>query len=619
MERRTTIKLLAKSLLCAACGFALTACVDDKYDVDSIDLTMGLGSDGLGMTLGATENIYLKDILNVDEDDLWNVDGNNLFYLVQHGTTSFDYTVQEVTTKIDEANLSPEADLFKFESSGLTGSIQLPADQPLSQVLPSFVNGEVEGKDDFNFSMTEIGDDIKHVKSITPKSSTSRFKLVLNILSNTGNTDDFYIKSVKGMSITFPDFVKSKDLTNQVKKIEDKLPAEHTNSLLLGYISLDEIYLSDEDLGMPVENGTINLEDNKIKMKGQFDICTKRNVTLGPGSYITVQLKVTLEGNEPQDGKILVDLDKVSGEYNPPVTVGDVAPFDIAEQLPDFLKDNTVTIDVANPTIKFNVDLSEVPMSFEFQGKMWGVGKNEQPTSAPIYFPKQTAGYATLKKHDRSGVYFYQGNSPYDPNGVPAGVNKYDIPTLSKLIDPIPEYIKVEMPKNSVKILQGELNTITLGSTYHAGIDYDIFIPFEFNHRLSILYRDTTDCMNKDLKDYQAKGVTVTADAYNEIPLKLIAELKTLDVNGNEIPLAAPATANIEAAPNNGTSKTTPITINVTFNDQADLSRVDRFVFRITAAASQAEGQPRKLLSNQYLKLSKILLRLNGSIVGDFN
>ena len=105
MARRTTIKLLAKSLLCAVCGFALTACVDDKYDVDSIDLTMGLGSDGLGMTLGATEKIYLGDMLNVDEDDLWHKDANNLFYLVQNGTTSFNYHVQDVTTKIDEAKL----------------------------------------------------------------------------------------------------------------------------------------------------------------------------------------------------------------------------------------------------------------------------------------------------------------------------------------------------------------------------------------------------------------------------------------------------------------------------------------------------------------------------------
>lgn len=616
MARRTTIKLLAKSLLCAVCGFALTACVDDKYDVDSIDLTMGLGSDGLGMTLGATEKIYLGDMLNVDEDDLWHKDANNLFYLVQNGTTSFNYHVQDVTTKIDEAKLTPTVEVFNFDRTGFPVPVTLGAGNSLSQI-PGFDLSKVEAKEDFNFSMSGIMGDIVSLKSIVPKESSSRFKLILEILSNSG-TQDFYIKRIEGMKITFPDFIKSDELTGQTKTFDDLSPSAQTNRLELGTVSLDEVRLSEDELGMTIENEQIELA-GEIKMEGKFDICTKRNVTLSTGSFINVRLTVALEGSAPENGKILVALDKVSGVYNPTVHVGDVAPFNIAEQLPDFLKDNTVKIDVANPTIKFNVDLSEVPMSFQFQGKMWGLDKNGQATSEPIYFPKQTAGYATLNKHDRAGVYFYQGNSPYDPDGVEAGANIYDVPNLSKLIDPIPENIKVDMPDGSVRIKQGELNTITLGRDYNAGIDYEIFIPFEFNSKLNILYRDTTDCMNDDLKDYQASGVTVTAEAKNTVPLKLTVELKALDIWGNEIALAHPATGTIEAAPSNNGEKTSPFSVNVTFKQPSDLSRVDRFAFLVKAAADQPDGQQRKLTSEQFLQLSKILLRLNGQIIGDFN
>ena len=616
MARRTTIKLLAKSLLCAVCGLAFTGCVDDKYDTDSIDLTMGLGSDGLGMTLGATEKIYLGDMLNVDEDDLWHVDGNNLFYLVQNGTTSFNYHVQDVTTKIDEAKLTPTVEVFNFDRTGFPVPVTLGAGNSLSQI-PGFDLSKVEAKEDFNFSMSGIMGDIVSLKSIVPKESSSRFKLILEILSNSG-TQDFYIKRIEGMKITFPDFIKSNELTGQTKTFDDLSPSAQTNRLELGTVSLDEVRLSEDELGMTIENEQIELA-GEIKMEGKFDICTKRNVTLSTGSFINVRLTVALEGSAPENGKILVALDKVSGVYNPTVHVGDVAPFDIAEQLPDFLKDNTVKIDVANPTIKFNVDLSEVPMSFQFQGKMWGLDKNGQATSEPIYFPKQTAGYATLNKHDRAGVYFYQGNSPYDPNGVEAGANTYDVPNLSKLIDPIPESIKVDVPDGSVHIKQGELNTITLGRDYNAGIDYEIFIPFEFNSKLSILYRDTTDCMNDDLKDYQASGVTVTAEAKNTVPLKLTVELKALDIWGNEIALANPATGTIEAAPSNNGEKTSPFSVNVTFKNPSDLARVDRFAFLVKAAADQPDGQQRKLTSEQFLQLSKILLRLNGQIIGDFN
>ena len=184
---------------------------------------------------------------------------------------------------------------------------------------------------------------------------------------------------------------------------------------------------------------------------------------------------------------------------------------------------------------------------------------------------------------------------------------------------PIPQSIRVEMPEGSVNIKPDEVNTVGLDRDYNSDIDYDVYIPFEFNSKLNILYRDTTDCMNDDLKDYQSKGITITANAHNTVPLKLVAELLVLDVNGNVIPLAQPALGYIDAAPGNDASKETLFSADIIFKDPADLSRTDRFVFRITAAADQPETQSRKLLSSQYLKLSKILLRLNGPIIGDFN
>ena len=39
----------------------------------------------------------------------------------------------------------------------------------------------------------------------------------------------------------------------------------------------------------------------------------------------------------------------------------------------------------------------------------------------------------------------------------------------------------------------------------------------------------------------------------------------------------------------------------------------------LAAAADQPADETRKLTSEQYLQLSKILLRLKGQIIGDFN
>ena len=111
--------------------------------------------------------------------------------------------------------------------------------------------------------------------------------------------------------------------------------------------------------------------------------------------------------------------------------------------------------------------------------------------------------------------------------------------------------------------------------------------------------------MNDDLKDYQASGVTISAEAKNTVPLKLIAELKALDIWGNEIALATPAIGTIEAAPANNGEKISPFSVNVTFKQPSDLSRVDRFAFRVSAAADQPADETRKLTSEQYLQLSK--------------
>lgn len=63
------MKQWAKVCLALSLGLPLTACVDDSYDASKdIDMTMGLGSQGLQLKLGNTENIMLADLLEEDEN-----------------------------------------------------------------------------------------------------------------------------------------------------------------------------------------------------------------------------------------------------------------------------------------------------------------------------------------------------------------------------------------------------------------------------------------------------------------------------------------------------------------------------------------------------------------------
>lgn len=637
MVNRTTTKLLAKGLLCAACSLFFTACIDDKYDMDSVDMTMGLGSEGLGMTLGATEDIKLKDMLNVDEDDLWAVDGNNLFYLVQHGTTSFNYHIGKADIYMDKVALQPEFNIFDYNRMGLTTQVTLSGGQSLKDL--GYSVPEATAKEAYSLDMVNVDENIKYIKRIAPEKGSSRFRLTLEIKANNGNADKLCFKSVKDLKVTFPFFIRSEKFPNQVYTVDLNGKDLSSGKVDLGWVDIDEFVFVENPLpddteipeneteehkerrcGKKVSEGTIDLRGDFV-MDGKFELAAKqgKTVTLGAGSYINVVMHVVLEGEETGGGKIAVSPERVSGIYGPKVDVGNIDPLNIADELPDFLKDESVVIDVTNPTVKFNLNMEEVPMSFEIKGMLYGVDKADVPTCDPVLFPAEGTRCATLRKYKRFGVYFYQGESPYDPEGASVVADKHNIPNLTDLIMPIPQSIRVEMPEGSVNIKPDEVNTVGLDRDYNSDIDYDVYIPFEFNSKLNILYRDTTDCMNDDLKDYQSKGITITANAHNTVPLKLVAELLVLDVNGNVIPLAQPALGYIDAAPGNDASKETLFSADIIFKDPADLSRTDRFVFRITAAADQPETQSRKLLSSQYLKLSKILLRLNGPIIGDFN
>lgn len=132
--------------------------------------------------------------------------------------------------------------------------------------------------------------------------------------------------------------------------------------------------------------------------------------------------------------------------------------------------------------------------------------------------------------------------------------------------------------------------------------------------------------MSKDLKDYQADGIVVTADVLNAVPMQLIATAEAQDVAGQPIPgitvteatiAPAKAVSSLATTDIEQNAVTTPITIEMTLANPADLQRLDRFMLKIEAEGTQPEAGV--LSSNQYIKVTNMRLRLKGQIIGNFN
>lgn len=190
-------KQVARGLMCLAAGLTLSACTDDSYDLGKdIDMTMAIGSEGLQMKLGTTEKIMLGDLLEVDDEDMFGEDETGLFYLTMKKNTDFDFYVDPVVTKINEANLAPEVEVINIDRLGI-GSLSVP--QGEMQTFPG-----LHAYDKFDLNISEIDEAVQSIKVITPSGKTNRFSLYLQVV-NRGS--DFRFKKVENLKIVFPEFL----------------------------------------------------------------------------------------------------------------------------------------------------------------------------------------------------------------------------------------------------------------------------------------------------------------------------------------------------------------------------------------------------------------------------
>ncbi len=124
------MKQWAKVCLALSLGLPLTACVDDSYDASKdIDMTMGLGSQGLQLKLGNTENIMLADLL--EEDENLKTDAQHTYYLIESGRTNVNFSVDRMNAYIDNAVLSPTLEVLNYSKlqeliPATAGSLNVP-------------------------------------------------------------------------------------------------------------------------------------------------------------------------------------------------------------------------------------------------------------------------------------------------------------------------------------------------------------------------------------------------------------------------------------------------------------------------------------------------------------
>ena len=614
--------------LCAGSAFLTTACVDNSYDLsEDLDLTMGLGSNGLSVPMGNVEKIYLNDILSVDESV--KLDAANQYYLVEDGTTNFDFTIDNVTTKVDNPTLrtDPGKPALPFNTvceilhAAGVSSIPVPADKIFS--------GEAEGTESMDFSVSDISSDIKAIHSV----SFTPLKVSLNLEWFKSNAAlKFDLKELKKVEITLPPILHVVEgsvsegwtLAEGNKLVAQSVAFNGANMKEIVSFMIDQAQLKDRS---EIKNGelTIYPENLHITMKGGADFVSTGSFTMTSNDYMDVRLHIKV-GTPGANNKTNVYVTRAKGVFDPLINP-DVESIDIASELPDFLQDPEVRVNVSNPTLKFNVypkNNVQIPADVDFYATLHSI-KDGQDQVSPVEFPK----YTRLYKNTSNVIYFYQdaATGPYDPTGLETDapgkkVQTKKVDNISSLINVLPDRIEVDLGANGadkhIRVV-GE-NEVALGQKYSQVVDYTIYVPFEFKNGVTIVYTDETDGMNEDLKDYAADGIQISAEAENTIPLDLKATISAYDMNDKLIPGIQFEEVDVKAGGGtNATAVTTALTIKATLTDPNLLKKLDKLEFKINAASEATSNATHKLVSTQYVQLKNVKLKLVGQIVADFN
>lgn len=576
---RGSVVLLSSLLL----GSMTTSCVDSSFDFDK-DFDWSINTGYLAFPVGKTDTIFLDDIIEIDEgDDLQIVpdaDGNGVageYHLIKDG-------------EIDRAS----ANVRMATVDGSTTHIDpITAADESSVVNPSgMITTQISQTGDVKADAADIDDALKELGSLKAAAPTA---LTLNIKLE-GNLS---FSTISGnLKVKFPSFLVFNDPAVNANN-EIQIPCSELQ-LNVPYVRTLQLTGYHFDGGLPVVN-------NEIHLNEQVVITGETNVQLPSGGQIGSGVKLQIVPTV-----LLADMsvDEATGIIQPEIDATRTS-VEISN-LPDFLDDDETSLSVSNPVILFSA-VNPLNAPVDLTGKM--LGKKEDGTlisGSEVKFGAGSTDPILLQPGSNLIALSRLGT------GGPAGSQNIAVANINNLIAKIPDVVEVEMQP---AVSYDKYYSIRLGQDYEVSGNYNIDIPLSFEEGLNIVYTDSADDLNSDLKDLDFEEAAVEFDAVNTIPLELEVKAENvtpLDINKQPLSdIKVEVEGGIAASADGKTSTRQTLLIKMTEQVEGAMSRLDAIRFRVTAVPGQAIGIT--LRSDQWMQLENIKVKVPKGINIDLN
>jgi len=596
-KSRIVACMLAAGFLAVGSG-----CTDSDFDLSNIDQTIGIGGDGLQLPTNSTENIVLDDLLDLNNSDFISIaeNGDYMFSKQSDDVKPSHPSIDEVLVK--EAKVNNNFKIEIPESSLMQTRRKSAGHTKLSKTAS--VEGEAS---EFKYR----GNVPFEIRDLISAKTASDINIDVNVTAELKKV----IPTFKTMTVTIPSYLKL-----NIGKCSPSQPEYDAEKGIITFHNISSsakinIKANISSLDFSTPPPTVVFTPGVLGADGSIDF--DGAVLLG----ITFD-EVNKEGNSLQNlymsakmtmGAIRVT--EATGKFKPNLDLEDLGNVNI-NNVPDFLTDYDVTINLYNPVIELtansDIDVAGVATATLIAEDERGNEMAKVEIRGLNIKPNGTTRLCICKH--KEGI----DETKYDQVKV--------VSNLSDIVRKIPHRINCKAEVDADTYRKG---TVKLGKKYTIDADVHMSAPLAFDEGAQIVYTDTIDGWNEDIDKFSfAEGayIEMTTEVENKMPAYLNVSAFAIDVNGKEIPqhrIRVDVSNSVKASEDGEKAVVTPVTIKLRENEKGALKTVDGIVFRVTAAAGDKDAQTivGKTI-NAYkhtLTARNIKVRLVGKIIADFN
>lgn len=612
---------LLRSILPASALLMLAGCVDDKYDLDNMDNTIGVNINDLVVPVNL-ESITLHNIMDLDGEGSIveeNYMGKNCYVFKKSG--NFDSDEIHIST----FTVNPPAD-------------QQPTDtkahiDPMPPVGADVLYHISETKKEITYHVTDIDHKVSTIDNIESNDIRLRLQLVMD-KSVFDKADDIILK---GLQINFPtglfsyanaqqsEFTDAKayiiDQNNQ--KIEGVAKYDAQN----GYVTISKFKCTSNVTTLQIEANKINLD--AAPTNGVFDFETTIDVKKGDIEFITDNAS-TFPTNfdfKVYYGLGAFNISRFTGNIDYDIEGLDFDPVHL-DDLPDVFAGDDTRIRIANPQLYVQID--NTCGQYGLRGEV-GLKLTSDHARGSITYPLPENINIPSTPYVTDFALSPEGESlqPVAPYDKAAYLDKIQYTDLSNVLYGseetgygIPSTINVSFPD---PVMKGKAQRFPLrpNSTSQFGVippvtgQYLFYAPLALADGSVIVYTgDDSGWADDTLDGLKIKNLTVTANALSDLPVTVTLKAFALDKEGHRMGECPGVTI----APG---TEPSPITLSITPTDTEDvISGIDGIYYEATCVQDTQYGSPADvpaLSPDMNIKLDNLKIKVNGSFEKDLD